>query len=133
PYCDSGEGVMPTSVRSTKRQKSLAVAGAPPRPRTALRCLGAALISSALLWLSYFPADQGWLAWVGLAPWLLLVRAELSNGRRSLAAWLAGLALCVRALSWMRVAHDAMFYFWLLLSLYCSWYLPLALLLVRRQ
>jgi apolipoprotein N-acyltransferase len=94
--------------------------------------LMAALSTSGLLWLSYFPAAWGWLVWFALVPWLMLVRAELPRGTRYPIAWLAGLAFFVPALSWMRVAHAAQFYSWLALSVYCSWYFPLALWLLRR-
>jgi len=94
--------------------------------------LFAALASGLLLWLCYFPASIGWLAWVALVPWLLLVRADMSNWRRYLLAWLTGLVGFVPALQWMRVAHETMFYSWLCLAWYCSWYFLLALWLLRR-
>jgi apolipoprotein N-acyltransferase len=94
--------------------------------------LFAALASGFLLWLCYFPASAGWLAWVALVPWLLLVRADMPNWRRYLLAWLSGLVCFVPALQWMRVAHETMFYSWLCLAWYCSWYFLLALWLLRR-
>jgi apolipoprotein N-acyltransferase len=62
----------------------------------------------------------------------MLVRADLPRFSRYPIAWLSGLAFFVPALGWMRVAHEAMFYSWLCLGLYCSWYFPLALWLLRR-
>ncbi len=102
------------------------------RPRVDWACFAAGLLTAGLLWLSYFPSNWGWLGWVALVPWLMLVRAELRNALRYSIAWLSGLALFVPALSWMRVAHESMFYSWLGLALYCSWYFPLALWLIRR-
>src|SRR5262249_53568425 len=46
----------------------------------------AAVVSGLLLWLCYFPASAGWLAWGALVPWLLLVRADMSNWLRYLLA-----------------------------------------------
>jgi apolipoprotein N-acyltransferase len=94
--------------------------------------LAAAICSSLLLFLAYFPADQGWLAWFALVPGLVLVRADIRSRDRYLIAWFAALVFFVPALSWMRVAHEAMFYSWLGLSLYCSWFSPPAIWLVRR-
>lgn len=95
----------------------------------AVLCAG---VSALLLNLSYFPVGWGWLAWVALAPWLILVRADLRNRDRYLLAWLSALAFFMPALRWMRVAHEAMFYSWIGLSLACSWFAPLALWLIRR-
>jgi apolipoprotein N-acyltransferase len=92
----------------------------------------AALASGFLLWLCYFPASAGWLAWGALVPWLFLVRADMPNWRRYVFAWLSGLVCFVPALQWMRVAHETMFYSWLCLAWYCSWYFLLALWLLRR-
>ncbi|HEY1378168.1 MAG TPA: apolipoprotein N-acyltransferase [Gemmataceae bacterium] len=145
---------MPRAVRR-KHPAAVPAPTSPVGPRTGLRCLGAALVSAGLLWLCYFPANCGWLAWVALVPWLMLVRAELPTRRHYLItyaltyplairlriplpksrysiAWLAGLALYVPALAWMRTGYTEMVVFWLLLALYCSWYFPLALWLVRR-
>src|SRR5262249_37205147 len=77
-------------------------------------------------------ASFGWLAWAALVPWLLLVRAPMPNWSRYLLAWLTGLICFVPALQWMRVAHDTMFYSWLCLAWYCSWYFVVALWLLRR-
>lgn len=95
----------------------------------AVACAG---LSALLLNLSYFPVGWGWLAWVALVPWLMLVRADIRNRDRYLLAWLSALAFFMPALRWMRVAHDAMFYSWIGLSLACSWFAPLALWLIRR-
>jgi apolipoprotein N-acyltransferase len=92
----------------------------------------AAFLTSTLLWLSYFPASVGWLAWVALVPWLLLVRAEVSTWQRYWLAWLSGFLFFLPALQWMRVAHETMFYSWLCLAWYCSWYFLLAMWLLRR-
>jgi apolipoprotein N-acyltransferase len=121
---------MPITAR--REQPAPARPAVAARPGVWLRCAAAALLTAGLLWLSHFPAAQGWLAWVALAPWLLLVRADMTNRYRYSLAWLTGLVFFVPALSWMRVAHETMFYSWLALALYCSWYFPAALWLLRR-
>src|SRR5947199_925274 len=117
---------MPTAVRRAPTAPSPAPLASRSRLRSVLLALVAGLSTSGLLWLGHFPVAWGWLAWVALVPWLLLVRTELPRRTRYPIAWLAGLAFFVPALSWMRVAHDAMFWSWLGLALYCSWYFPLA-------
>jgi len=90
------------------------------------------LLTAGLLWLSYFPADQGWLGWVALVPLLALVRSPARPSRVYLCAWLGGLAFFGAALQWLRVADWRMMCFaWPGLALYCSFYLPLGLFLIR--
>ncbi len=96
-----------------------------------VRCGAAASATALMLWLAHFPVNLAPLAWVALVPWLTLVRADLGWKSRYLFAWLGGYLFLLPAISWMRVAHDAMVYSWLGLSLMCSWYYPLALLLLR--
>jgi apolipoprotein N-acyltransferase len=123
---------MPSTARRDQPAPRPVPPATPPAARTVGLCLAAALLTSGLLWLSHYPAAQGWLAWVALVPWLLLVRASAPNPPRYLFAWLAGLAFFTPALQWMRVAHEAMFYSWLGLSFACSCFFPLALWLLRR-
>jgi apolipoprotein N-acyltransferase len=92
----------------------------------------AALTSSALLWACHFPLAWGWLGWFALVPLLLLVRAEMKGWKRGLAAWVGGLGFFLPALQWMRVADDMMVFCWLGLALYCSFYFPLGIALLRR-
>jgi apolipoprotein N-acyltransferase len=98
----------------------------------AFRCLAAAILSAVFLNLAYFPTNQGWVAWFALVPGLVLVRADLRNRDRYLLAWLSTWLFFLPALRWMRVAHESMYFSWIGLSLWCSWFAPLALWLVRR-
>src|SRR6516225_2073030 len=77
----------------------------PPRPGTLLR-LGLGLTTAGLLWLSYFPVACGWLAWVALVPFLMLVRSPARPRAVYFPAWAAGLAFFWPALQWMRVADE---------------------------
>src|SRR5215208_289597 len=123
---------MPMPQTMPKKKHSPTAAPAGPRSRATWPCLTAALVTAGLLWQCYFPAAFGWQAWFALVPWLMLVRADLPNRSRYLFAWLSGLAFLVPALSWMRTGYAEMVVFWVLLSLYCSWYFAAALWLIRR-
>ena len=113
-------------------------APAPPRPAVprrpappALFLLLAALTTGALLYLSYFPVNCGWLAWFALIPLLFLARTAARPRFVYLCAYAAGLAFFVPALQWMRVADPRMVFTWIFLALYCSLYFPLGLFFVR--
>lgn len=68
-----------------------------------------ALLSALLLWAAFFPLDIGPLAFVALVPFLTLVRAPVSNPRRYVAAYLAGVLFFGIACQWVRVAHPMMY------------------------
>jgi apolipoprotein N-acyltransferase len=102
------------------------------RPRHGLICAAAAVLTGAVLWLCFFPFAMGWLGWVALAPWLLLVRADLPKRRRYFFAWLGGMAFFVPALAWMRTGAEGMVWLWILLAIYCSTFYAVALWLIRR-
>lgn len=122
---------MPRTLRMPKTapvQESIAVA----RPRHGWACVAAAAATAGLLWASFFPVGCGWLAWVALVPWLMLVRADVPYRRRHLLAWLAGFAMYVPALYWMHNGDPTMAVFRVLLALYCSWYVLAAFWLIRR-
>jgi apolipoprotein N-acyltransferase len=90
-----------------------------------------ALATGGLLWLSYFPAGLGWLAWVALVPLLTLVRSDARPRTVYLCAWAAGSVFFWSAIQWMRVADYRMYFTWIGLSIYCSLYFPFALYLIR--
>jgi len=96
------------------------------------RLLGLALASAALLWLCFFPANWGWLAWVALVPLLALVKSAAAPRRVYLAAWLGGMAFFWASLQWLRVADYRMYFTWAALATYCSVYFPVAIYLMRR-
>src|SRR5438046_2502737 len=69
-----------------------------------------AAATAVLLWLSFFPANLGFLAWVALVPLLILTRAQMSTRAAAFTAWLIGLPLYWASLQWVRVAHPMMVY-----------------------
>jgi apolipoprotein N-acyltransferase len=96
------------------------------------RILVPVLLTAALLWASYFPLNLGWLGWVAMIPFLVLVR--LPGPPRLLygGSFLAGLLFFVASLQWMRVADYRMYATWIGLSLACAAFFPIGLLLLRR-
>jgi len=112
----------------------LLLAAALDGPTQRVRAFLPAIVSGLLLWVAFFPLNLGPVAFVALVPFLSLVRADgMGSKRRYFAAFLGGLAFFSMALGWIRVAHWAMAVFaYPGLSLYCSLYFPLALLLLRR-
>ena len=92
-----------------------------------------AVLSGLLLWTAFFPLDLGPVAYVALAPLMVLVRAEgVNRWKRYAAALLGGLVFSLLSLKWIRVAHPMMEMFaWPALSLYMALYWPAALFLLR--
>src|SRR5271154_5461611 len=88
--------------------------------------------SSALLWAAYFPLSWGWLGWIALVPLLTLVRMRTPTSRACRYGWLCGLLFFLSALQWLRVADYRMYATWIALAIYCSFYFPLTIYLLRR-
>ncbi len=92
------------------------------------------IISGALLWTAYFPLNWWGVAFVAMAPFLTLVRAEgIGRWRRYTAAWLGGLTFGALAVNWLRHADPMMALFaWPGVALFLSLFWPLGLFLLRR-
>jgi apolipoprotein N-acyltransferase len=97
-----------------------------------LSAFALSVASGVLLWAAFFPLDLGPLGFVALAPWLVLVRAPVSNRVRYLAAYAGGFAFALLATNWLRVAHPMMYLSWLGLSLAMPATWLIALALIRR-
>jgi apolipoprotein N-acyltransferase len=102
----------------------------PSLPRT--RVFLPAVLSGAFLYLSFFPINAGFLAWIALVPMLSLVRANARPRRIFFAAFVGGLVCYVPAIQWMRVAHASMYASWLFLAFCCAVFLAMSLWLSRR-
>ncbi len=116
---------------SPATHEEIATARLVPETRRAVT-LWPALATGLLLWLCYFPVNQGWLAWFALVPLLTLVDSQARPLRLYVSAWLGGLLLYLAAIQWMRVADYRMYATWIGLALYCSLFFPLAIFLLRR-
>jgi len=81
------------------------------------------LLSGLLLWLAYFPADWGWLAWFALMPWLWILR--IGRRRVVLSSFGGGMLFGLLAVQWVRLAHPTMYFAWfgLALLLALHWWL----------
>ncbi len=118
-------------------------------PNTLVTCLLPGLVTSLLFGLCFQPVAWGFLGWVALAPFLLLVRSAAPHRKLYVMSYFAGAAFFFPILTWMTVAdkwmmngqnvftailhlspmpmHGA----WILLGTYCSFYFPVALWMIR--
>ena len=101
-----------------------------PFPRLLPAVATAILLS--LCFFTFLPVMASWLGWIALVPMLCLVRSQARAWRIYGSAWLGGLAFFTLVLQWMRVAHPMMYYTWAMLAVWCSLFVPLAILLIRR-
>ncbi len=128
-------------------------AQAPPEPAPSfVRALLLAGVGGLLLWLCYFPVAWTWLAWVALVPSLALARSRLRGKKFFWASYVAGSVFFWSAIHWMRVADDhllehgfwrgvfsifegkfpfPMHSCWAMLAVYCAFYFPVGLALIR--
>jgi apolipoprotein N-acyltransferase len=90
------------------------------------------VLSGVLLWAAFFPLNLGPLGFFALVPWLSLVRAAVSRGRRYFAAYVGGVVFFLLATNWVRVAHPMMYASWAGLSLVMPLTWLLALFFIRR-
>jgi apolipoprotein N-acyltransferase len=104
----------------------------PASSGSAPRLLLCALSTSALLYLCFFPVAWGFLAWVALVPLLGLVRSGARPRVIYWSAYLSGAAFYFAAVQWMRVADPRMYFTWIILSVYCAAYFPLAIFFIRK-
>jgi apolipoprotein N-acyltransferase len=122
---------MPSLEITLPRPQPYALALPPSQAWIGRRVFLLSLLTAGLLWLCYFPAAQGWLAWIALVPLLALVRSPARPRLLYLSAWIGGLTFDLAAMQWMRVADPRMYFTWIGLAFYCSLYFPLALYLIR--
>ena len=93
------------------------------------------ILSGVLLWTAYFPLNWWGVAFVAMAPFLTLVRAEgIGRWRRYTAAWVGGLTFGGLAARWLGASPEpVMAYFaWPGVALFLSLFWPIALYLLRR-
>jgi apolipoprotein N-acyltransferase len=123
---DAGRKIAPTAALPSPA----ALHRAPSRG-TLWGLLPWAASTALLLYLCHFPVAWGWLGWIALTPLLVLVRSQARTRAVFFASWFAGLAFFIPVLQWMRVADPRMYFTWLLLGFYVSFYFPAGVFLVR--
>jgi apolipoprotein N-acyltransferase len=109
---------------------TLATAPTHPPARTLTKWL-APLASAGLLYLCFFPVAWAWLVWAAMVPVLCLVRLPGNPRWLKVAAYLGGLAFCLPAFQWFRVADPRMYVTWLALAFYIAVYWPLSIAALR--
>lgn len=103
----------------------------PTRRSVAFRSLVlAALASSALLAMAYFPLNWGWLGWVAWVPFGLLVRSPRVPGLYRI-AWAAFVPHFLLVLWWLSVANWFMTFAWILMAFYGTLTIPIVLTVLR--
>jgi apolipoprotein N-acyltransferase len=95
------------------------------KPRS-YRVFATALISLALLWLSFPPVGLFWLAWLAPLPLVWLVQDESLSGRRPYRQlFFAGLLYWLATFYFIPIPHPALWAAWIAVSIYMAFYTPL--------
>jgi apolipoprotein N-acyltransferase len=103
-----------------------------PEAASGRSTLGLGLLGALLCYLAHPPVGLSLLAWIGPAPWLLLVRLPKLPGRRPYrAVWLAGMACWAATVQWIRLPHWANHFGLIFLAAYLGAYLPAFIGLTR--
>ena len=89
------------------------------------------MATAALLYLSFFPANLGWLGWIAIVP-LLAVIVRPPPARMYWSVWLGGMTFGLAALQWVRLASEPMFFCWIGLALLISAHFLVFVWLTRR-
>jgi len=111
---------MPGRKKLAYRRAHSAAPAPPARPgRPWLHKVGLILLCVVPLSLAFAPFGQFYLAWVGMVPWLLLVRSTKSQAAAFLWAWVAGLIFFTANMWWLAyVTGPGMVALMVLLALY---------------
>jgi apolipoprotein N-acyltransferase len=92
-----------------------------------------AVMSGLLLWASFPPNSQWWLAWFALIPWFgnTLANPPLSRRRTLFTALAGGIAFWLPAVQWVRLSDPSAWVGWLVMSLALAIWWPIMAILVR--
>lgn len=130
---DSAPDPATAAASSSEKQQRLAdiISRARHQRPGALSTITLLGISALLLWCSFTPVDAGPLAWVALAPMLLLTRPLRPTRWMYRSAFAAGLFFWLISLQWMRLGDPTMYIALVALATYLALYWPLSLALIR--
>jgi len=133
--CAASESAAPAKLLPTSvpRQRSIddIITAARERPSSVKGALWPAVATSALLWLSFTPADFGPLAWVALVPLMQLALLPRLTKRTYAALYVAGAVFWFPTLQWMRLGDPTMYLAWFALAAYLAFYFPVFVSLTR--
>lgn len=93
--------------------------------------LKVSVLTAALLWASFTPLGLAPLAWVALAPLLLLVKLERPTRWMYRGVYFAGFVFWLATLQWMRLGDPTMYIAWTAFAVYLAFYFPLFVGLTR--
>jgi apolipoprotein N-acyltransferase len=89
------------------------------------------LVSGAMLWLSFPPAEWSWSVWFALVPLFLLVVSERSVGSIYLGSWVGGFAFWLLAIHWIWATDETAWLGWVVMALFLSAWWPGFVFLAR--
>lgn len=103
-------------------------ASADARPHPAVLAVGSALA----LWMSFPPVEAGYLAWVALVPFWLLIRGRRRARTLYASAYLGGLVFWLLAVQWVRLTDPSAWLAWVVMAAVLALWWPGFLWLARR-
>jgi len=115
PTADFARQLPPDAIEPSRRFRHAAAVAVPTA------------CSAVLLWLCFPLPDAGWLAWVALVPWVVVVLRARTNAV-VWATWPIWMGWWVVMMAWLRFATPLG---WIALCVYLSLYFPVAALLLR--
>src|ERR1700691_1626585 len=106
----------------------LSMTGTAPRRTSVVKTVFLLFSCVALLTLSFAPVGQFYLAWIGLAPWLVFLAGTKSRKSAFFCSWITGTAFFTANMWWMLyISWPGM----MALMIFCGLYWGLAALVIR--
>ncbi len=100
--------------------------GSKVKSRPQLGVFGRAMLGAALLWSAFPPVGLWWVGWLAVAPFASLIASNTLPGRNPyVKIWLASLIYWLGTFYFIPIPHWALWFGWIVVSLYLSLYLPL--------
>ena len=118
---------VPSLAQTDARPDAASAAATATGTHPALLAVGSAL----LLWTTFPPADWGWLVWIALVPFFLLIPSRRSKASLYFGAWVGGMAFWTLAVQWVRLSDSTAWVAWLAMAFALSLFWPLFLALSR--
>jgi apolipoprotein N-acyltransferase len=110
------------SKRKRKKTQKQSESDAPAKRKRDFTALKFSLIAYALLWLSMPPVGFAWFGWIAMAPIVWLIQTPQSPTKVLRQVWVATLIYWLVTLHFVRLPFWALWFGWILLSVYLSVY-----------